>query len=114
MGDAAMTGNIGMTHTRRTHETAPAFRFTAHFADNEIAHLERMIRSPHWHYTHAWPASYWRERVEVLQRDAVLLPQQRARLDALLVELENVAAALAKPSPAARTSRPVERTTVPI
>jgi hypothetical protein len=112
MAGAAMTGKIGMTHLRRKHETVPVSRFTVHFADNEIAHLERMIRSPHWHYTCAWPASYWRERIEELQCESVLLPQQRARLDALLAELETVTAALAKIRSAAAMPCRVLRATV--
>jgi hypothetical protein len=100
-----------MTHVQRNLETASTFRFTAHFADSEIAHLERMIRSPHWHYTCAWPPSYWRDRIEVLQRDGALLQHQFARLDALLVELDSIAATLADSTPAARAARPVQRST---
>jgi hypothetical protein len=85
----------------RHQETAGAARLTAHFADGEIAHLERMIRSPHWHRNRARQAPYWRRRIEALVRDADLLVQQRARLDALLAELAALAAALAYETPGA-------------
>lgn len=67
---------------------------TAHFIEQEIDHLARMIRSRHWHRSAAWPVSYWRERIEELQHAPAIAPIQRVRLESLLNELERIAAKL--------------------
>lgn len=64
---------------------------TAHFIEQEIGHLARMIRSRHWHRSAAWPVSYWRERIEALRHAPAIAPEQRAELSALLDELERIA-----------------------
>ncbi|CAL8481595.1 hypothetical protein [Caballeronia sp. S22] len=71
---------------------------TAHFIEQEIDHLARMIRSRHWHRSAAWPVSYWRERIEELRRAPAVSPVQQAELLALLDELERIAARLDSPS----------------
>jgi hypothetical protein len=71
---------------------------TAHFIEQEIDHLARMIRSPHWHRSAAWPVSYWRARIEALRHAPSIAPEQQAELRALLDELERIAAQL-DPSP---------------
>jgi hypothetical protein len=114
-GSAMTRINTDMPHSQRHAEAAAPFRFTAHCADQEIVHLERMIRSPHWHRNHARQAPYWRRRVEVLQRDADLLPHQRARLDALLIELASVADVRARAEePAANGERRISRAAAPL
>ncbi|EKS70808.1 MULTISPECIES: hypothetical protein [Caballeronia] len=67
---------------------------TAHFIEQEIEHLARMIRSRHWHRSAAWPVSYWRERIEELQHAPAIAPLQRMELESLLNELERIAAKL--------------------
>ena len=64
---------------------------TAHFIEQEIDHLARMIRSRHWHRSAAWPVSYWRERIEELRQAPAVAPDQQAELRALLDELERIA-----------------------
>jgi hypothetical protein len=64
---------------------------TAHFIEQEIDHLGRMIRSRHWHRSAAWPVSYWRERIEELQHAPTIAADQQAELRCLLEELERIA-----------------------
>lgn len=61
-------------------------RITAQSADTEIAHFKQVIRSSARRV--ALNAVYWRGRIEHLQQHAELLPQQRARLDAIMRELD--------------------------
>jgi hypothetical protein len=77
---------------------------TAHFIEQEIAHLARMVRSRHWHYSAAWPVSYWRERIESLRHAPTIAPEQQADLRSLLEELEGIAAKL-EPSSSYREMR---------
>ncbi|WP_061171530.1 hypothetical protein [Caballeronia hypogeia] len=74
---------------------------TAHFIGHEIDHLARMVRSRHWHRSAAWPVSYWRERIDELQRAPAIEPSQRAGLHALRAELERIAQEL-EPLPVPR------------
>jgi hypothetical protein len=67
---------------------------TAHFIEQEIDHLARMIRSRHWHRSAAWPVSYWRERIAELQHAPTVSPDQQVELRSLVEELERIAANL--------------------
>jgi hypothetical protein len=69
---------------------------TAQFIDHEVAHLERMVRSSHWHHSKAWTVAYWERRIEGLKRAPRVSEMQRARLNALLLELGDIALALDK------------------
>jgi hypothetical protein len=72
---------------------------TVPFIDHEIAHLTRMIRSPHWHGSKVWTVAYWRGRIGELQRSAAVSMPQVQALRALLDELEQVAAEMAQRAP---------------
>jgi hypothetical protein len=65
----------------------PAIGMTARFADREIAHLEKVLRSVYREVIEEKAQPYWRTRIEHLRAAPLLLPQQRARLDSLLARL---------------------------
>ena len=81
-----------MTASNKHREAATAGRFSAQHADREIAHLRHMIRCAN--RDGAMNADYWRARMERLQLDADLLPQQRDCVKALMRELESMSAQL--------------------
>jgi hypothetical protein len=65
---------------------------TTHLIEHELSHLARMVRSSHWHDSKVWTATYWRERMEELLGAPAMSSEQKARLAALLLELECVVA----------------------
>ena len=75
-----------MMDSNKHREAATAGRFSAQYADVEIAHLRHMIRCVN--RDGAMNADYWRARMERLQLDADLLPQQRDCVKVLMRELE--------------------------
>jgi hypothetical protein len=75
-----------MMDSNKHREAATAGRFSAQYADREIAHLRHMIRCVN--RDGAMNADYWRARMERLQFDADLLPQQRDCVKVLMRELE--------------------------
>lgn len=81
-----------MMESNKHPEAAAAGRFRAQYADGEIAHLRHMIRCVN--RDGAMNADYWRARIERLQLDADLLPQQRDYVKALMRELESLSAHL--------------------
>jgi hypothetical protein len=72
---------------------------TAHFIAREMDHLTRMVRSCHWHRSKTWTVAYWRQRIAELRAAPAITAAQVSALDALLIELECVAAALANALP---------------
>jgi hypothetical protein len=81
-----------MMDSNKHREAATAGRFSAQYADGEIAHLRHMIRCVN--RDGAMNADYRRARMERLQLDADLLPQQRDCVKALMRELESMSAQL--------------------
>lgn len=81
-----------MMESNKHREATAAGRFGAQYADGEIAHLRHMIRCVN--RAGAMNADYWRARIERLQLDADLLPQQCDCLKALVRELETLSAQL--------------------
>ena len=79
-------------NSNRHREAATAGRFRAQYADGEIAHLRHMIRCVN--RPGVMNAEYWRARIERLQLDADLLPQQCDCLKALMRELETLSTEL--------------------
>jgi hypothetical protein len=76
-----------MRRTRTEREKDSDTGITARLADREIAHLEKIFRSAHRDEVVVDSAPYWRRRIEHLRAAPLLLPQQKARLDTLLVGL---------------------------
>jgi hypothetical protein len=74
-----------MMDSNKHREAASAGRFSAQYADGEIAHLRHTIRCVN--RDGAMNADYWRARMERLQFDADLLPQQRDCVKAPMREL---------------------------
>jgi hypothetical protein len=68
-------------------ETPVESAISARFADGEINHLEKILRSSYRDDIGVESQPYWRRRIEHLRAEPLLLPQQRARLDSLLVGL---------------------------
>jgi len=81
-----------MTNSNTHREAATVGRFSAQYADREIAHLRHMIR--YANRDGAMNADYWRARMERLQFVADLLPQQRDCVKALMRELESMSGQL--------------------
>jgi hypothetical protein len=81
-----------MMDLNKHREAATVGRFSAQYADGEIAHPRHMIRCAN--RDGAMNADYWRARMERLQFDVNLLSQQRDCVKALMRELESVSAPL--------------------
>jgi hypothetical protein len=76
-----------MRKAKAAKDTSVESSISARFADGEINHLERIFRSAHREDIGIESKHYWRRRIEHLRAEPLLLPQQRARLDSLLVGL---------------------------